>query len=105
MRALIVLIVLTCAASLIAEGSAPPAGATGFSVVEATIPEMQRAMEQGRVTSHELVVQYLTRIARFDKRINAAITVNARAIEEADARDADRKAGHVRGRCTAFRSR
>ena len=30
-----------------------------FSIVEATIPEMRAAMEQGRVTSHELVVQSL----------------------------------------------
>ena len=34
-----------------------------FSVVEATIPDMRNALEQGRVTSRELVAQYLTRIA------------------------------------------
>ena len=39
---------------------APPKAAPAappFSVVEATIPEMRAAMEQGRVTSRELVVQ------------------------------------------------
>jgi amidase len=97
MRPLIVLTIAACAASLIVRGQAASTGAPAFSVVEATIPDMQRAMEQGRVTSHELVVQYLTRIALYDKRINAAITINPHALEEADARDADRKQGRVRG--------
>jgi len=96
-RPLIVVIISACAASLIAQGQVASTRAPVFSVFEATIPETQRAMEQGRVTSHELVVQYLTRIALYDKRINAAITVNPHALEEADARDADRKQGHVRG--------
>jgi amidase len=69
----------------------------GFSVVEATIPEMQRAMEQGRVTSRELVTQYLTRIGLHEKRVNAAISINPRALEDADARDAERAQRKVRG--------
>ena len=68
-----------------------------FSVVEATIPDMQRAMRERRVTSRELVTQYLTRIALYDKRINAAITINPHALDDAGARDAERAAGRVRG--------
>src|SRR6266550_7308098 len=68
-----------------------------FSVVEATIPEMQAAMKQGRVTSRGLVVQYLVRIARFNRRLNGVITVNPRALQEADARDRERAQGKVRG--------
>src|SRR5947199_10816809 len=34
-----------------------------FNVVEASIPDMRKALETGRTTSHELVIQYLTRIA------------------------------------------
>jgi amidase len=68
-----------------------------FSVVEATIPDMQRAMTERRVTSRGLVTQYLTRIALYEKRINAAISINARALEDADARDAERAKGRVRG--------
>src|SRR5882757_4415260 len=68
-----------------------------FSVVEATIPEMQAAMKQGRVTSRELVVQYLVRIALFNRRLNGVITVNPRALQEADARDRERAQGKVRG--------
>src|SRR5436309_15765896 len=73
--------------------AAPPAAATAFSVVEATIPDMRAAMEQGRVTSRELVRQYLARIAMYEDKLHAAITVNPHALEEADARDRDRGAG------------
>ena len=40
-----------------------------FNVVEAGIAEMQSAMASGRVTSRELVQQYLTRIATYDKKL------------------------------------
>jgi amidase len=68
-----------------------------FSVVEATIPELQERMESGELTSRELVVAYLTRIALYEDRLNAIIAVNAHALEEADAMDAERAAGRVRG--------
>ena len=68
-----------------------------FPVVEATIPDMQRAMTERRVTSRDLVTQYLTRIALYEKRINSAITINPRALEEADSRDTERARGRVRG--------
>ncbi|HET8798459.1 MAG TPA: amidase family protein, partial [Thermoanaerobaculia bacterium] len=68
-----------------------------FSVVEASIPEMQAALESGRVTSRELVTQYLIRIATYDAKLNAVITVNPRALEEADALDRERKGGKIRG--------
>jgi amidase len=68
-----------------------------FSVVEATIPEMQAALREGRVTSRELVLQYLVRIATYEDRLNAVMTVNPKALDEADALDRERKAGKVRG--------
>ena len=68
-----------------------------FNVVEATIPEMRAAMEQGRVTSRELVLQYLARIATYDKMLNAVMVVNRNALSEADARDRERREGRVRG--------
>ena len=51
-----------------------------FSVVEASIPDMQRAMAEGRVTAEELVMQYLIRIATYENVINAAISVNPHAL-------------------------
>ncbi len=61
-----------------------------FSVVEATIPAMQAAMKQGRITSRELVRQYLARIATYEDKLHAALTVNPHAIEEAEALDRER---------------
>jgi amidase len=75
--------------------SATPA--SRFSVVEATIPEMQAAMADGRATSRDIVTQYLTRIAMYEDRINAAIAINPDALREADARDRERAAGRIRG--------
>jgi amidase len=68
-----------------------------FDVVEATIPEMQRAMEEGRVTSRALVEAHLLRIALYEERVNAVISINANALEEADRLDQERAEGRVRG--------
>lgn len=73
------------------------AAAQQFTVVEASIREMQSAMEQGRVTSREIVLQYLTRIATYEDKLNAVIAVNPQALEEAEARDRERAQGKVRG--------
>jgi amidase len=75
----------------------PPAAEGSFSVVEATIPQMQAAMAQHRVSSREIVLQYLTRIAVYEDKLHAAITVNPKALEEADVRDRERAQGRVRG--------
>jgi len=103
---LLALLVAVAATITLTAQTPPPRGATRmpatpvpapFSIVEATIPEMRAAMEQGRVTSRELVIQCLTRIATFDKKLNAVMTVNPRALADADARDRERRDGKVRG--------
>ena len=68
-----------------------------FDVAEATIPQMQAALTAGRVTSRDLVLLYLARIATYEHMLNAVIAVNTHALEEADALDRERAAGHVRG--------
>ncbi|MDP3517035.1 MAG: amidase family protein [Pseudohongiella sp.] len=68
-----------------------------FAVLEASIPEMQQAMESGQMTSRELVEQYLIRIALYEERVNAVIAINPNALADADRLDAERAAGHVRG--------
>lgn len=78
-----------------APAPAPPAAL--FSVVEATIPEMQKAMQDSRVTSRQIVEQYLQRIGLYEDRLNAVMTVNPKALDEADRLDQERKAGKVRG--------
>src|SRR5271170_8319884 len=68
-----------------------------FTVVEATISDMRTAMEQKRVTSRELVNQYLIRIAIYDHRLHAAITINPNALKEAEQLDRERAQGKIRG--------
>src|SRR5262245_60355432 len=71
-----------------------------FNVVEASIADMQQAMASGRVTSRELVQQYLMRIALYDKKLNAVITVNPNALREAEERDRERTQGRLIGPLT-----
>jgi amidase len=68
-----------------------------FSVVEAGIPEMRAALEQHRTTSHEIVRQYLARIAMYEDKLHAVIAVNPRALAIADSLDRERAAGRIHG--------
>jgi amidase len=92
MKQPIVLALFLCAFSALAADNKQP-----FSIVEATIPEMQAALKSRRVTSRELVTQSLIRIATYEDKINAIMTVNPNALKEADERDRERKAGKIRG--------
>jgi amidase len=74
-----------------------PSGQQRFSVVEATIPQMQAAMARKQVTSRQLVEQYLVRIAIYEDKLNAALAVNPAALQEADVLDRERAQGKLRG--------
>jgi len=54
-------------------------------------------MREGQTTSRDLVGQYLLRIALYDKTFNATMTLNRRALEDADMLDRERGRGQVRG--------
>ncbi len=84
------------ACTLGAQGSRS-APAAAFTVVEATIPQMQAAMAKGQVTSRQLVEQYLMRLGLYEDRLNAALAINPRALQEADALDRERAQGKLRG--------
>jgi amidase len=93
---------LVAVALLLATGCAgriSQAGSAGrpFNVVETGIPELQKALAEGHITSRQLVLEYLTRIALYEDQLKAAITINPRALEEAEALDRERAAGRVRG--------
>ena len=75
--------------------SVPPS--QSFSVVESTIPAMRAALNERRVTSRELVGQYLVRIATYEDKLHAALVVNRRALEAADELDRERAQGRIRG--------
>ncbi len=68
-----------------------------FNVVEASISQLQAALTDGRVTSRELVLLYLARIATHEHTLNAVMTVSRTALDEADALDRERASGHLRG--------
>jgi amidase len=91
------LVFLAAAAAACTTSTPPAQNAAPFSVVEATIPEMQKAMQEGRTSSRHLVEQYLQRIALYNDKFNTLITVNPKALEEADRLDAEYKAGKIRG--------
>jgi amidase len=94
---IVVAIVLPLTASAQNRQGKPAPARRSFSVVEATIPQMQAAMKAGRVTSRDLVLQYLTRVATYEDKLHAAITVNPNALKEAEALDRERARGRVRG--------
>jgi amidase len=88
-------------AILVAAGCAGPLTMSpaprSFNVVETGIPDLRQAMSEGRITSRELVVSYLTRIALYEDQVKAIITVNPKVLEEADALDRERAQGTLRG--------
>jgi amidase len=95
------LILLFLIATLpVAGAQAPPDRTAVFDVMEKTIPELQAAMSAGTLTSRQLVEIYLARIAAYDKHgpsLNAIVMTSPEALAAADALDAERKAGTVRG--------
>jgi amidase len=71
-----------------------------FQIEEATIAELQAAMQAGRLTARRLVELYLARIAAFDQRgpsLRQVLETNPEATAIADALDAERRARGPRG--------
>ncbi|QKC99550.1 amidase [Mesorhizobium sp. NZP2298] len=69
-------------------------------IVEATIEQLRRALDEGLVTSVELVGAYLRRIAHFDRHgisLNAVPVLNPDMFEEAAASDRRRRDGALLG--------
>jgi amidase len=73
---------------------------TKLQLVEATIPELQQAMEAKRLTAERLVHLYRARIDAYDKTgpaVNAFLYLNPNAEAEARRLDAARGQGKARG--------
>jgi amidase len=90
----LIVVALTCGCT---RTPAPASPSQPFDVVEASIADLRKALEEGRTTSRQIVQQYLTRIALYEDRFNATLYVNPKALNEADERDRERAAGKVRG--------
>jgi len=69
-------------------------------LIEASIEELQKELDSGRITSVELVDFYLTRIETFDKNgptLNSIAYINPRAREDAETLDLERQQNGKRG--------
>ena len=99
MKRFVLFLHVAALASSSAQQPSQPAAAIrpSFNVVEATIPQMQAALAAGRVTSRELVLLHLARIATYEHTLNAVIAVSQTALAEADELDRERAQGRVRG--------
>ncbi|MCM2972139.1 amidase [Larsenimonas suaedae] len=76
--------------------SASDSRADGFSPFQKTVPELVAALNDGRISSTELVQWYLRRIRAFDDTgpgVNAILRVNPRALDQARAIDRARARG------------
>lgn len=62
----------------------------GFSIEEATIPQIQQAFMGGKLTSRGLVEYYLDRIEKLNPKLHAVIEVNPDALLLADTADTQR---------------
>ena len=71
-----------------------------FDVLEKSIEDLQKAMQDKQVTSRQLVELYLARIEAYDQRgpaLNAIVAINAEAGAAAAALDAERATKGARG--------
>ncbi len=89
-----------------AEAAAPDAGHLGqkfapadppFEWAEATFAQLQAAMANSRVTSHQICAAYLQRIEALNPRLRAVLSLNPDLMAEATVLDAERKAKGARG--------
>ena len=68
----------------------PLQGSEPFEIMETTIDQVLAAYKSGRLTARQLVQGYLERINAYDQKgpkINSIITLNPKALEEADKLD------------------
>ena len=87
-------------ADLPTTGAAGPPRPAAFALHEATVADLQQHMQAGRYTARALCELYLARIADLNTQgpsLRAVIETNPDALKLADALDAERKAGKVRG--------
>ena len=73
---------------------------TSYDITEKSIADLSRAMGDGTATSRSITEAYLARIAAYDQKgpaINAMISLNPHALDDADALDRERAGRGPRG--------
>jgi amidase len=89
-----------CTSSSTKDSSTPDANSDNFLLNEISIDELQQKMQSGEMSARSIAEMYLKRIEAIDNNgptINSVIEINPDALAIADAMDAERKAGKVRG--------
>lgn len=88
----------------LADGFSPPADGgiptVGGNVVEASITDLQRAMEAGTLTSYQITLQYIRRIRRLDMsgpQLRSVLQINPEALSIARSLDQERRERGPRG--------
>jgi amidase len=100
MRKAFILLLAAAICSVVSLRGQQGSSAGAFPLDEVTIPELQDAMAAGRYTARRLVELYTARINAIDRAgptLRSVIEVNPDALSIADALDAERKKGRVRG--------
>ncbi|MCR5836965.1 MAG: hypothetical protein K6G88_10710 [Lachnospiraceae bacterium] len=72
---------------------------TTEELMDASIEDLETAMESGELTAKQLVEMYIERIETYDKSLdlNSIIVINPKAIEEAEKLDEMRAKGEIKG--------
>jgi amidase len=101
MKKLFLIVIVTIALFAQSIHAQPPFGTPNqLQLVEASVLELQQALRTHLITSEQLVQMYLNRIAAYDDAgplLNSFIHLNPNALEEARARDLDRRRGRAHG--------
>lgn len=91
---------VACLVGLAAVAVASNAAAQGFQIEEATIAGIQQALRNKTVNCRQIVQAYLDRIAAYDHKgpaLNSILTLNPKALAEAERLDARRASGAAVG--------
>jgi amidase len=104
--------VLVAISAVVVQLGANPGGngSSRFSAIEATIPDIQKALQTRLITAEQLVEIYLNRIQTYDPAsrratdadgrvffgLNSYLHINPRAADEARASDATRHRGNIK---------
>jgi Asp-tRNA(Asn)/Glu-tRNA(Gln) amidotransferase A subunit family amidase len=94
MQRTLLTIVFVALGAVLLRGQSAKEKPTSFEIVETTIDQVHAAYKSGKLTAHQLVQGYLDRIRAYDQqgpKLNAILSLNPKALEDADRLDAQYK--------------
>ncbi|AXB43140.1 amidase [Amycolatopsis albispora] len=92
-----ILRVVTLSLVLAAGLAVPAPAAPALDLDRSTIPQLQRMMDRGQLSSAGLTGRYLGRIASVDREVRSVLAVDPTALAQAAASDHRRRTGQARG--------